>query len=78
MSSATNMSQMFFNNSNGGGGGSGGNYPVVRVRNTSAPAPVTAPAPARAPLLRMKSRSALMSLSNIMTKNTTPCRACGH
>lgn len=74
MSSATNMSQMFFNNSNGGGSGSGGNYPVVRVRNTSAPAPVTA----RAPLLRMKSRSALMSLSNIMTKNSTPCRACGH
>jgi hypothetical protein len=68
MSSATNMSQMFFNNSNGGG--SGGNYPVVRVRTTSAPAP--------APLLRMRPRSALLSLSNIMTQNSTPCRACGH
>ena len=70
MSSSTNMSQMFFNNSNGGGGGSGsgGNYPVVRVRTTSAPAP----------LLRMRPRSALLSLSNIMTQNSTPCRSCGH
>jgi hypothetical protein len=70
MSSATNMSQMFFKNSNGGGGG--GNYPVVRVRTTSAPAP------APAPLLRMRPRSALLSLSNIMTQNSTPCRSCGH
>ena len=68
MSSATNMSQMFFKNSNGGGG----NYPVVRVRTTSAPAP------APAPLLRMRPRSALLSLSNIMTQNSTPCRSCGH
>jgi len=68
MSSSINMSQMFFDNSNGGG--SGGNYPVVRVRTTSAPSP--------APLLRMRPRSALLSLSNIMTQNSTPCRSCGH
>ena len=67
MSSSTKMSRMLFNNSN-----SGVNYPVFRVKNTSTPA--SAPAP----LLRMKSRSALLTLSNIMTKNSTPCRACGH
>jgi len=71
MSSSTKMSRMLFNNSNSGGS-DGGNYPVVRVRNTSTPA--SAPAP----LLRMKSRSALLSLSNIMTQNSTPCRSCGH
>jgi hypothetical protein len=46
-----------------------------------APAPVpqaSAPRSAPAPLVRMRGRTPTISLGNIMTHNTTPCRSCGH
>ena len=67
MSAKMNMSQMIFN---------GSNHVVSRapVSVPSASAPRSAPAP----LVRMRGRTPTISLGNIMTHNTTPCRSCGH
>ena len=70
MSSASKMSQMFFN---GGSQGCGSRAPVV-TRSTGASLARTTPAP----LLRMRGRAPMMNLGSIMTQNITPCRACGH
>lgn len=71
MSAKMNMSQMFFNGSNRSSA-----HVVSR-----APAPVAPASPPRsapAPLVRMRGRTPTISLGNIMTHNTTPCRSCGH
>jgi hypothetical protein len=71
MSAMMNMSQMFFN----------GNNSISARVVSRAPAPVSsesAPRSAPAPLIRMRGRAPMISLGNIMTHNTTPCRSCGH
>jgi hypothetical protein len=57
--------------------------PVINTNSkgkTLAPPLSTAPSTARvaAPMLRMRGRTPILSLSNIMTHNSTPCRSCGH
>ena len=51
--------------------------PVINA-NSKGNTPAPAPAPAPAPMLRMRGRTPILSLSNIMTHNSTPCRSCGH
>lgn len=65
MSTKTNMSQMFIRVVK----------PIVSRAPTN-PASVTRSLPR--PLLRTRGRTPIMSLSNIMTHNSTPCRSCGH
>jgi hypothetical protein len=65
MSTKTNMSQMFIRVVK----------PVVS-RAPVRPASVTRSLPT--PILRTRGRTPIMSLSNIMTHNSTPCRSCGH